>query len=387
MKKHYLFPFNEVEKSSDIIIYGAGDVCRQFVEQIKCLNYCNCIFIVDRNYEKIQQIDNIVVNPPAQITSCDFDKIVIASEIYSDEIYDSLLSVNISCDKIVKNIVVSGFSSIEDGAVYISDYSKYVPKHRDSLRNSSIRKIMDEWYSENKSETIALIQKFCSYTDKYRQIPFDTSSSLMPKWDNGYIPPFDAISIYGFLAEYNPRYYVEVGSGNTTLFAAQSIRDNNLRTKIISIDPFPRSDIDNLCYKSHRTSLEDMNLDFFKTLSNEDILLVDNSHRSFPNSDVTVFFTEILPTLPKGILYTLHDIFLPFDYPEKWITELLNWYNEQYLFCSYLLGGAACDKIIFPNAFLCHDNDIIKVCSSLWGEGKLFYEKPVYGCLFWMEKA
>ena len=35
------------------------------------------------------------------------------------------------------------------------------------------------------------------------------------------------------------------------------------------------------------------------------------------NSDVTVFFTEIA-NLPQGMVYGLHDIFLPWDYPEQW---------------------------------------------------------------------
>lgn len=201
--------------------------------------------------------------------------------------------------------------------IYINDY-KYTPKCRNSLKESQIGIFIEKWYSDNKNEIIELVQKLISFRENYDKIPLDFVSNSSPHWMNVMIPPLDAISIYGFLAIHNPRYYVEVGSGNTTLFAAQSIRDNNLRTKIISIDPFPRREIDDICEKIYRIPLEEMNLDFFAELSNEDILLVDNSHRSFPNSDVTVFFTEILPKLPSGILYTIHDIFLPFDYPEQW---------------------------------------------------------------------
>ena len=189
------------------------------------------------------------------------------------------------------------------------------------------------------------MRKFCSFKQQYEKTPFDLSVNGAPRWNNNFIPPFDAISIYGFLALHNPRYYVEVGSGNTTMFAAQSIRDNDLRTKIISIDPFPRSEIDKLCHKVYRVPFEDMDLSFFDTFSAEDILLIDNSHRSFPNSDVTVFFTEVLPRLPAGMLYTLHDIFLPMDYPAIWTENEKRWYNEQYLLCAYLLGGAGGDKI------------------------------------------
>ena len=115
------------------------------------------------------------------------------------------------------------------------------------------------------------------------------------------------------------------------MFARQAIRDNALRTKIISIDPFPRANIEALCDEIIRLPCEYVPSDFFDSLASDDILFVDNSHRAFPNSDVTVFFTEILPNLPKGLIYGLHDIFLPWDYPDEWRERF---YNEQYLLSS-----------------------------------------------------
>jgi hypothetical protein len=240
---------------------------------------------------------------------------------------------------------------------------------------------------KNQCEIIELVQKFCSFKNYYEKIPLRSSSESSPQWINRWIPPFDAISIYAFLAINNPRYYVEVGSGNTTLFAAQSIRDNNLRTKIISIDPYPRVGIDVLCDTIHRVPFENMDLDFFDILSAEDVLLIDSSHRSFPNSDVTVFFTEVLPKLPPGILYAIHDIFLPWDYPEQWSCQEGRWYNEQYLLCAYLLGGANGDKIVSPNAFLGSKKDAIEACSSLWGNGKFLENIAFGGGFFWLRKS
>ena len=63
-------------------------------------------------------------------------------------------------------------------------------------------------------------------------------------------------------------------------------------------------------------------------LSAGDMVFIDNSHRAFQNSDVTVFFTEVLPALPAGVAYGIHDIFLPDDYPAGWSDRF---YNEQYL--------------------------------------------------------
>jgi hypothetical protein len=264
----------------------------------------------------------------------------------------------------------------------------YAPRHRDSLKASRIGEIMDEWYACEKESVLSLAEKFASFKERFEEIPFRTSDKLSPRWGNSFLAPVDAVSVYGFLAERNPRYYVEVGSGNTTLFAARAIRDFGLRTKIISIDPFPRAKIDTLCEKIFRLPFEDMDLDFFSGLTNEDILLIDNSHRAFPNSDVTVFFTEVLPRLPKGILYTMHDIFLPSDYPDTWSRKDKRWYNEQYLLCAYLVGGAGGDRIKFPCSFLGGKKEVFEVFGGLWGAEGIFSGLEFdNGGFFWMEKG
>ncbi len=385
----HLFPFDAVEKNSKIIIFGAGYIGKQFLAQIEELNYCQCICFADINYKGIKQVNNIEVIAQEEIANCDYDKIVIASHKYIDEIYQSLVDGNIPQGKIA-NRKITSLPDIEkpcdaDRYVYISDY-EYIPRFRASLSESRIADMMNDWWNDKKGETLALLKKFCAHTEAYQKIPLNQNDITTPKWKNNYITPFDALSIYGFLAVRNPRYYVEVGSGNTTLFAVQSIRDNNLRTKVISIDPSPRAEIDALCDKVYRKSLVDMDISFFATLTDEDVFLLDGSHRTFPNSDVTVYFTEIVPVLPAGLLYTMHDIFLPYDYPEKWITRQRRWYNEQYMLAAYLLGGANGDKIICPNQFLGTKAEVTDACSALWGKGGYLEDTPLGGGFFWMEK-
>ena len=53
--------------------------------------------------------------------------------------------------------------------------------------------------------------------------------------------------------------------------------------------------------------MEDVPRDFWEGIGSNDLLFIDNSHRSFPNSDVTVFFAEVLPALkpaPFGVCTT-----------------------------------------------------------------------------------
>ncbi|KAF5050108.1 hypothetical protein DSECCO2_432810 [anaerobic digester metagenome] len=271
------------------------------------------------------------------------------------------------------------------GGVCINDYV-YSPKKRMSLSASCIYDIISTSVDKEIDRYSLMFKKMSSYKELFHEIPVnsDSAHSSLPCWNNGWLPPFDAMSIYYFLAERNPRLYVECGSGNTTKFAAKSIQDNNLRTKIVSIDPMPRAEIDDMCDNLYRIPFEEMDLDFFKSLTSEDMFVVDNSHRSFQNSDVTVFFTEVLPTLPRGILYGIHDICLPSDYPESWVDR---YYNEQYLLATYLIGGAMGDKIVLPCAYVSTLKELIFPLEEIWGQGTVLQDSQKHGCFFWIEKA
>ena len=54
-----------------------------------------------------------------------------------------------------------------------------------------------------------------------------------------------------------------------------------------------------------------------------------------PGSDVDFLFNRILPTLPRGIILHIHDIYLPDDYPPQWAWR---GYNEQQGVAALLQG-------------------------------------------------
>jgi predicted O-methyltransferase YrrM len=171
----------------------------------------------------------------------------------------------------------------------------------------------------------------------------DETDPSLPYWSNPWLPTLDGATLYGLIATRRPSLYMEVGSGFSTKFARLAIRDHGLETKIVSIDPQPRAEVDALCDEVVRSPYEDIDLDLLDRLGPGDMLFVDNSHRAFTNSDVTVFFTETLPYLRPGVIYGLHDTFIPDDYPAAWNDRF---YAEQYLLMSYLAGGAAGDEVL-----------------------------------------
>ena len=67
----------------------------------------------------------------------------------------------------------------------------------------------------------------------------------------------------GLIKKFKPKIYCEIGSGNSTKFARKAIDFFNLKTEIISIDPYPRAEIDNLADVIIRKGLEEVEINFF----------------------------------------------------------------------------------------------------------------------------
>jgi len=202
-----------------------------------------------------------------------------------------------------------------------------------------------------------------------------------PQWINGWLPGLDSAAIYTITCLHKPKLYIEVGSGNSTKFARRAIKDHNLSTKIISIDPQPRAEINSICDKIIRQPLEDVDLKFFKELESGDFLYIDGSHCCFQNSDVTVVFLDILPKLKPGVIVEFHDIFLPYDYPHAWKER---YYSEQYMLAACLLSNPDKYKILLPNAFITEDPELSHILDSLWDEPELRGTEK-HGGSFWIQ--
>ncbi|UXN66768.1 class I SAM-dependent methyltransferase (plasmid) [Phyllobacterium sp. A18/5-2] len=271
---------------------------------------------------------------------------------------------------------------VEQGFLIETDYP-YLPKVRswETLQGGNPWRSL---ISANEHIYAKLLNSFVVFEKSFHSISnMEPIDSTEPFWANDWLPPLDGISIYGLLSSRNPRLYVEVGSGNSTKYARRAIRDQNLRTRIISIDPMPRAEIDEICDQVIRSGLQETNLSIFEDLGDEDVVFIDNSHRSFQNSDVTVFFTEILPSLKSGCHYGIHDIFLPSDYPQEWLKR---YYNEQYLLMAYLLGGAGGDEIVMPIAYIAQSPVMLNILSPILEHQSLSGTRAIGGA-FWMKKA
>jgi hypothetical protein len=183
------------------------------------------------------------------------------------------------------------------------------------------------------------------------------------------------------LALHKPKKYIEIGSGNSTKVAYKAKNEQNLATEIISIDPFPRAEIDHLADRVIRQPFENIDNSFLSELGENDILFVDNSHRILPNSDSMVFFLEVLPRLKKGVIVHVHDIYLPYDYPQFMCDRF---YSEQYGLAMYILANPQKFKPILPNYFIYEDKELSQIIEPVWAHNNLAGVEK-HGGSFWLQ--
>ena len=234
----------------------------------------------------------------------------------------------------------------------------------------------------NRQTYSDLLQEALNYTSVFHGIKKQVAEtdSLQPAYNNDFLPGLDIVGIYTILAKYNPERYIEVGSGNSTKVAHKAIKEQGLQTKIISIDPNPRAEIDIISDEVIRQPFENIDVDFLLSLKKNDVLFIDNSHRVLPNSDAMVFFMEILPRLQPGVIVHIHDIYLPYDYPPFMCDRF---YSEQYTLAAFILANPTRYATLLPNYFISEDTELRKILAPIWNHPNL-KDVEQHGGSYWI---
>lgn len=234
----------------------------------------------------------------------------------------------------------------------------------------------------NRQTYSDLLQEALNYTSVFHGIKkqVDETDTLQPAYNNDFLPGLDIVGIYTILAKYNPERYIEVGSGNSTKVAHKAIKEQGLQTKIISIDPNPRAEIDTISDEVIRQPFENIDVDFLLSLKKNDVLFIDNSHRVLPNSDAMVFFMEILPRLQPGVIVHIHDIYLPYDYPPFMCDRF---YSEQYTLAAFILANPTRYSTLLPNYFISEDTELRKILEPIWNHPNL-KDVEQHGGSYWI---
>jgi predicted O-methyltransferase YrrM len=157
---------------------------------------------------------------------------------------------------------------------------------------------------------------------------------------NQLYPPLDAWILQAMLRHFRPTRMIEVGSGFSSLLTAKVNREFlGGQMRFTCIDPYPRDllvegvpGISDLRIEH----VQDTPLELFEELGKEDVLFMDTSHTVKTGGEVPWIFSQIMPRLNPGVVVHIHDVFLPGDYPKRWVLkEGRNW-NEVYLVEAFL---------------------------------------------------
>jgi hypothetical protein len=165
----------------------------------------------------------------------------------------------------------------------------------------------------------------------------------------------DAFCVQAMMRHFKPNKLIEVGSGYSScaiLDCNEHFLDNQV--DLTFIEPYPQllkslvrpTDLERHAIIPKR--LQEVPLEMFEALCENDILFIDSTHVSKTNSDVNYLFFEILPRLRDGVIVHIHDIFFPFDYPKAWVMEGRSW-NEAYVLRAFLQYNDKIEILLFNN--------------------------------------
>ncbi|MFY7840894.1 MAG: class I SAM-dependent methyltransferase [Lacibacter sp.] len=219
---------------------------------------------------------------------------------------------------------------------------------------------------EQKNGYQQLLQNALQYKNNFSSITLhETTASNEPAWNNDFFPGLDIIVLYTLLTQLQPKRYVEIGSGTSTKIAAKAKKEQELNYSITCIDPYPRKEVTAVADEWLNVPLQQVPLSLFETLAANDVLFFDGSHLLHANSDVQWFFMEVIPRLKAGVVVQVHDIYLPYDYPQNMCDRF---YAEQYMLATMLLSNKTRYEILAPNFYISEDAELNTILEPLWKE-------------------
>jgi hypothetical protein len=235
----------------------------------------------------------------------------------------------------------------------------------------------------NVEEQLQVLESF-RFGNELHDVPKFKLDSLTFYFNNGTFESGDAEYWYNLIRLKKPRRIFEIGAGNSTLMAISAIKQNRQEApgyecRHVCIEPYEVPWLESTGVQVIRKKIENVDRRVFSELSSGDILFIDSSHIIRPQGDVLFEYLELLPSLNKGVIVHIHDIFSPRDYPDAWIKEEVRFWNEQYLLEAFLTSN--CDwKVIGALNFLHHKHyeELKKTCPFLTPDrepGSFYIEK------------
>lgn len=235
----------------------------------------------------------------------------------------------------------------------------------------------------NEAGQFARLERFAGW---YAEQPFPEHATPGRRFylDNPSYGHYDAFMLYGMLREARPKRIIEVGSGfssaamldlNETVFGG-AMKFTFIDPDMGRLRPLLRADDHTRCHLIEK-KVQDVPLEAFSELGENDVLFIDSSHVSKIGSDVNRLFFDVIPSLAPGVLIHIHDVAGNLDYPRDWLEEGRAW-NEQYLLRAFLMNNAAYRIELFSAWLWNQRHEFIRARMPMCGRGG--------GGLMWLRK-
>lgn len=197
-----------------------------------------------------------------------------------------------------------------------------------------------------------------------------------------------AASTHCIIRRFKPMLIVEIGSGFSSRVISRALALNGGQCGYTVIDPYPGKLITgghlrNTALIAQKVEMQDIST--FTALNSGDILFIDSGHTVKTGGDVNYLFLEVLPRLAPGVIVHIHDIALPYEYPQRYATlETARYlWTEQYLLQAFLCNNPAYEIMLAMNYIQTdHAGNFVAAYPNF---GKL--AQPAISGSFWMRRT
>jgi hypothetical protein len=177
-------------------------------------------------------------------------------------------------------------------------------------------------------------------------------------YKNGFYSYGDAIMLNVMMRKFEPRNIIEIGSGFSSACMLDTLETDARRdVSLTFIEPNPERlnhvlrEEDSAWTLCIERPVQEVPLSVFESLDENDILFIDSTHVSKVGSDVNYLYFNVIPMLKPGVLIHVHDVFYPFEYPERWVIHENRSWNEVYLLRAFPMFNASVEIMFFNDYF------------------------------------
>ncbi len=211
----------------------------------------------------------------------------------------------------------------------------------------------------NIAGQLELVRKF-NYGEELVAIPLEKCDTDSAAYHNHAFESGDAEMLYNMIRHFKPRRVVEIGCGQSTLFALLAENRNRQDDPAhachhICVEPYEQPWLEKMGVELIRERIEKLDISIVEALEENDILFIDSSHVLRPQGDVVCEYLLLLGLLRPGVIVHVHDIFTPRDYPPEWVLKDRRLWNEQYILEAFLSFNNSFEVLAMVN-YLAHEH-------------------------------